>query len=192
MKVRRKDGSENAAYVSPEFWTAYRNLGAIIVAILPPTDHDAKRGIIYRLPRKRGSKQWAVYGKGWRISSIILIKSYLDKEAFKMRSTDPDRVDPPACPVLFLEQLRLMAQLANVGAPSLVALALEMALGARDSRPASTDAPVPPHNDAAPPHRSIRGTVPPAPPAIVPKQAPVLEETEEEIIPEEKIKETAP
>ena len=58
VKKKRKDKSENAAYVSPEFWTAYRylvnGLGVIIVAILPPTNHDTERGIIYRVPRKKG------------------------------------------------------------------------------------------------------------------------------------------
>ena len=58
MKQKRKNKCENTAYVSPEFWTAYRylrkGLGVIIVAILPPTNHDEERGIIYRVPRKKG------------------------------------------------------------------------------------------------------------------------------------------
>ena len=66
VRIRRKDGSGSCAYGSPEFCTAHRfmgvGLGVVIAAVLPPTDHDAQRGVIYRFPRKKGYKQWAVYG----------------------------------------------------------------------------------------------------------------------------------
>jgi len=65
-KTRRNDRSRSCAYGSPEFCTAYRyvgdGLGVVIAAVLPPTDHDTQRGVIYRVPRKKGCKQWAVYG----------------------------------------------------------------------------------------------------------------------------------
>ena len=103
----RKDSSRSCAYSSPEFWTAYRyvgdGMGVVIVAALPPTDHDAQRGVIYRIPRKKGSKQWAVHGGGWRFTSVFLIKGYHSN--CRMRSDDPDGVQPPACLTFWLDQL---------------------------------------------------------------------------------------
>ena len=106
VKTRRKDRSRSCAYGSPEFCTAYRyvgdGLGVVIAAVLPPTDHDAQRGVIYRIPRKKGSKQWAVYGGGWRFTSVFLIKGNLSN--CRMRSDDPDGVQPPACPTFWLDK----------------------------------------------------------------------------------------
>ena len=107
VHAKRKDGSRMAAYGSPEFCTAYRyvgdGLGVVITAVLPPTDHDAQRGVIFRVPRKKGCKQWAVYGGGWRVTSVFLIKGYHSN--CRMRSDDPDGVQPPACPTFWLEKL---------------------------------------------------------------------------------------
>ena len=78
-------------------------LGVVIAAVLPPADHDAQRGVIYRVPRKKGCNQRAVYGGGWRVTSVFLIKGNLSN--CRMRSDDPDGAQPPACPTFWLDKL---------------------------------------------------------------------------------------
>jgi hypothetical protein len=49
-------------------------IAAIVEATLSPVDHERKVAQIYTIPRRKGAKQIAAYGKDWVILSVYLIE----------------------------------------------------------------------------------------------------------------------